>query len=604
MDYNEEPYQELSKIFFEEESRVAYNFLHGKNLLFGDSMTNFRNIFIVLLISVFVLASCSLFTPVSVVKDPNKTDTVSNTASPITFGSASTATPTPFQPETGGKPFELYLSPSAINIWSQQLENLTISNSSTNAGLTLSLDDPAMDKEVFASFTRVYAVGAPFPTVTDGVVLSDLQAVWNGQPSANSSFTRLFMTEATKAAFTEFWGSPAGETIQVVAEPNLVRELWKATDAWGIIPFEEIDPRLKIIKVDGDSPLDRPMDADQYPLTLKFHLSGNPNAAQVYENEIAKIIASLPETNRDETKMTVVVMSGTTALARVTLKKIELNGYEYPVELVKDWFLSADLRHVSNEVSFLDDCQYTDAFTMQFCSKPDQIKVLENLGINVVESTGNHLNDYDEGLSFSKTLQMYADRGWLNFGGGINSEIAKMPVTTEINGNKVAFIGCNPVGFDQAWATDTRAGAANCDYDYYYQTIGELKKQGYVVIATFQETEVDLPMYEGKYQRPFKEAAKAGADIVQGSQAHVPMGFEFVGKSYIHYGLGNFLFDQMEPQNIREFIDRHVIYNGNYIGTEVLTTKLMDWSRPVPMDQTDRALFLEELFNASKMRLE
>jgi len=80
------------------------------------------------------------------------------------------------------------------------------------------------------------------------------------------------------------------------------------------------------------------------------------------------------------------------------------------------------------------------------------------------------------------------------------------------------------------------------------------------------------------------------------------MGFEFVGDSLIHYGLGNFLFDQMWDPNRYEFIDRHIIYDGKYINTELLTAVLMDWSQPTPMEQEERQQFLEDIFNASKKR--
>ena len=109
-------------------------------------------------------------------------------------------------------------------------------------------------------------------------------------------------------------------------------------------------------------------------------------------------------------------------------------------------------------------------------------------------------------------------------------------------------------------------------------------------------------MYFEKISKDFQLAAEAGADIVQGSQAHSPMGFEFVGDHLIHYGLGNFLFDQMVEWNRREFIDRHILYNGKYINTELLTATLVDWSRPTPMTEEERTQLLKEIFTVSLKR--
>ncbi len=558
------------------------------------------------LTAALLLVSCSIW-PGTASNSPiiEQGVTTSNTvtSNPIIASADSTVTATPFQPVIEPQKGKIYWAPSVPQEWIQDFDDLQVTQDQAEADLQFTIGNQAEDSIIFGSYQRIFAVGAAFPTVTDNVRGEDLRAIWQGNASSSGDFSRLFVSDDTKKVFTEIWGEPSDLTVVVYPKEDLVAEVWKVTDVLVIVPFEEVKPTLKVLHVDGISVFDRPMDAAQYALTVTYTLSGSDAAFQNQQAEITQLLSTIPATNRDESKMTVVVMSGTTALARVTLKKIELNGYDYPIELVKDWFLSADLRHVSNEVAFDEDCAYTDAFTMQFCSKPDQIKVLENLGINVIESTGNHLVDYGYN-EFVNTLQMYEDRGWLNFGGGLNAELARQPVTTEINGNRIAFIGCNPedVGPLTVFATDTRAGASKCDYEWFNQQITELKSQGYVVIATFQANEIDQPMFEGRYRTPFKEAALAGADIVQGSQAHVPMGFEFVGDSLIHYGLGNFLFDQMEPSNIREFVDRHIIYDGKYIGTELLTATLTDWSRPVPMNESERNSFLTELFSASRMR--
>jgi poly-gamma-glutamate synthesis protein (capsule biosynthesis protein) len=74
----------------------------------------------------------------------------------------------------------------------------------------------------------------------------------------------------------------------------------------------------------------------------------------------------------------------------------------------------------------------------------------------------------------------------------------------------------------------------------------------------------------------------------------------FVGSSFVHYGLGNLFFDQMQPPEARQqFIDRHVFYDGQYLGVELLTALLEDFSRPRPMQAAERKTFLEKLFALS-----
>ncbi|MFL7868571.1 MAG: CapA family protein, partial [Anaerolineales bacterium] len=181
----------------------------------------------------------------------------------------------------------------------------------------------------------------------------------------------------------------------------------------------------------------------------------------------------------------------------------------------------------------------------------------------------------------------------------------RKPLTLENNGNKIAFIGCNPVDLGKPpEATETKPGAAPCSHKYLVDTIENLKAQGYFVISTFQHQEYYSPEARPDQLEDFHLVADAGASIVSGSQAHFAQMMEFYNDSFIHYGLGNLFFDQMGdipyvPGIRREFIDRYTIYNGKLISVELLTTMLVDYSRPRLMTPEERASFLNEYFHYS-----
>ncbi|MCZ7666062.1 MAG: CapA family protein [Chloroflexi bacterium] len=83
------------------------------------------------------------------------------------------------------------------------------------------------------------------------------------------------------------------------------------------------------------------------------------------------------------------------------------------------------------------------------CAQPKTIELMTWLGVDVVELTGNHLNDWGRhNLLF--TLDLYEEKGIAGYGGGRNLEEARQPLLIEHNGNKIAFVGCNPVG---PWAS-------------------------------------------------------------------------------------------------------------------------------------------------------
>ncbi len=313
---------------------------------------------------------------------------------------------------------------------------------------------------------------------------------------------------------------------------------------------------------------------------------------------------ALPRSNRDPAKLTTLIMTGTTALVRATANKMEEKGLTYPAQDIGHILRSADILHITNEIAFADDCPPPDpnSNNLQFCSDPEYIALLEDIGTDVVELTGNHVNDWGSQW-LAKTVELYQERGWGIFGGGTNLANASRPYKIENNGNRIAFIGCNMPGPVNAWATETTPGAMPCgDYAWMYAEISRLRNEGFLPMAAIQFNEYYQLRPSAIQVRDFGTMAEAGAAAVSGSQSHFPQGFAFSGETYIHYGPGNLFFDQMDypvEGTRRAAIDRYTIYDGRVIGVELITTMLEDWSRPRLMTAEERRLFLSDLFAAS-----
>jgi poly-gamma-glutamate synthesis protein (capsule biosynthesis protein) len=434
----------------------------------------------------------------------------------------------------------------------------------------------------------VYALVAPFPTLVDDVSLTDLQAAWSGAEQGPFAGRPLWMDESTLAAFTALWGAPGAGSVRVAEPAQLLDSAWAEQPAWGILPFEQLEPRWKVLSVDGQSPIHNDFDPAAYPLKVTFRLQPP--------------FFDLPESNRDPQKLTVLIMTGVTALVRMTAYRMETNGLTYPGQDVGDIFRAADLLHISNEVPFAEDCPYPYPIqtTLNFCSDVRYITLLEDIGADIVELTGNHFQDHGSAATLL-TIDMYDQRGWTYFGGGRDRADAQKAALVEHNGNRLAFIGCNPVGLPHSWATDTRPGSAECDFDFMHSEITRLRAEGYLPIVTFQHWEYYRLTPTAAQMDDFRGMAGAGAVIVSGSQSHFPQYMEFYNNAYIHYGLGNLFFDQMDypaQGTRREFADRHVFYDGRHISTELLTFMLEDYARPRPMLDEERTQFLTDVFQA------
>ncbi len=450
--------------------------------------------------------------------------------------------------------------------------------------------------------TWVYAVVAPFPTVLDEVSGQLIRQAWEGQLARAPGKQPLWMTAETQAVLEAAWGPASPKGVKVIAEADLLGAAWKAQDSWAIVPFEQIEPRWKVLRVDGQSPLDTAFVPAKYPLGISITVTGQAEAVEIIPDPMP-----LP-TNRDPEKMTTLVMTGVTALSRHIAEQMESKGVTYPGTRIRDWLVEADLTHVSNEVSFYAECPKPgpERADMRFCSHPKYIELLEYIGADIIELTGNHNLDWGP-QPFLDTLELYRQRGWGTYGGGANLEAARQPLYIEHNGNRLVFLGCSPAGPDKVWATEYLPGSAPCNLYKLEAQIRQLRSQGYLPVVTLQAVETDVYLPPPAQGAPdFRRLARAGAIIVSGSQSHVPQTMTFVpaetgGDSFVHYGLGNLFFDQVEPKESRQqFIDRHVIYDGRYLGVDLLTAVLEDNLRPRPMTRAEREEFLEAIFSLSQ----
>lgn len=448
----------------------------------------------------------------------------------------------------------------------------------------------------------VLALTVPFASTIDEVSGADLQALWQGSAEGSLAGRSLLVSEDVYYALSHTWGFDDGEAVNVVDEDTLLQTAWQ-NGALAVIPFEKLEPRWKVLAIDGQSPIRNDFNAAEYALTIPVSLQGDQaNVQSLLLAAQSGGVTLYPAGNRDPSKLTVLAMTGVTALARSTAYTMEQEGVTYPGQDVQPLLSSADITHISHEVSFANNCPSPRAnqTSLMFCADPKYIELLEFIGTDIIEFTGDHLADWGQ-RAIVLTLDMYAEEGWPVYGGGYNLEEGRQPVTWEHNGNKLAFIGCNAKGeaFTSA-GTDT-AGAVPCDFTYVRSEIEILADQGYLPIVSIQHNEYNLYEAQEVQIRDFRRLAESGAIIISGSQSHQPQGMEFYEGAFLHYGLGNLFFDQYSVSRTlrNSTIDMHVFYNNRYISTELYTTYLIDYARPRVTGGEERAALLETLFSAS-----
>ena len=443
---------------------------------------------------------------------------------------------------------------------------------------------------------RVYVVVVPFNRTIDDISLEELRLRWQGLKAAP-----LYVLEESAAELSAVLGT---QRISSFSEQSWQNFFESEADTLGIIPFEQLDPRYKVLTVDGVNPLDNHLDSSRYSLTVALTVQGT-GAAQ-----IVSLLQPLfrPRTNRDPNRLTTLVMTGVTAMTRGTARRMEDLGYAYPAQIISGTLRAADITHVSNEVPFLDDCVVNDSpNNLTMCSHINYWATLDAIGTDIVGLSGNHVNDFGRSGA-RQSITWYRDNKIAIYGSGLNREEACAPLRWYHNGNTFAFIAALAFGPPFAWANDEQPGAC-----YYYDEkekilamIERLAGEVDIVAVELQFEESYNPYPLSTQVREFRELREAGAHIVTGVQSHVPQSLEpysaddVGGNGIIVYGLGNLFFDQMQQWATRtELIVRHTIYRGELINTEILTTVLENYAQPRWATMEEREEILTRIFNAA-----
>ena len=463
-------------------------------------------------------------------------------------------------------------------------EYLWVEPGSLPTDITLQIDGDGS----LANWT--YVVAAPFATLEDDISEEELVELWSSSDLAERS---LILTDEAAGMLREKWGKP-GANVTVVPEAELVLSLWDNRPSLTVLPFDQLTPELKVLRFDGLSPVSVEFTPEEYALQVSIGIDGEQEAKDAF------LDAWKGETaNFDPDKLTTVAMTGVTALVRATAAQMEIDGILTPAVDVGPILRGVDFAHISNEVSFDANCPEPVPYGgTSFCSQDEYFALLEEIGTDIIELTGNHLDDWGT-ENVDRTIDMYETAGMDYFGGGRNNEDAKRAAIIEHNGNKIALVGCNYFGPVYAWTTETTGGSRQCGQDFFDQ-IAQLDAEGYVVIATQQYTEYYQYAPMPDQERDFHAIADAGAAAVSGSQGHHAQGFDFYDGAFIHYGLGNLFFDQMDLLGTRQsFVDTYSIYDGRLINVDLWTGLIENFSTPRTSSPAERRQALQAVFEAS-----
>lgn len=249
-----------------------------------------------------------------------------------------------------------------------------------------------------------------------------------------------------------------------------------------------------------------------------------------------------PETQQEVT----VVFSGDILLSSYVLNNYEKSGINGILsEELQSEMQNADITMVNEEFPFSN--RGTQAQDKQFTFRvdPGYVKILQEMGIDVVTVANNHALDYGTD-ALSDTFQTLDNAGIAYVGAGDNLERASQPYVIKAGGKTFGFLAASRVIPEVSWNIDNRQPGMLCTYDSaeLCNAIQKAKETcDYVVVYVHWGIERENTPQD--YQRQLGKAyIDAGADMVIGAHPHVLQGIEYYNGKPIVYSLGNYIFNQ------------------------------------------------------------
>lgn len=180
-----------------------------------------------------------------------------------------------------------------------------------------------------------------------------------------------------------------------------------------------------------------------------------------------------------------------------------------------------------------------------FRAPPEALDALQAAGIEAVSLANNHGMDYgQEGLR--DTLEAETASGLPIIGAGHDVDEAFAPWRTTVEGIDISVLAATDVldsfAIDAWPATDDRPGLASSKDPARLVKAVEAEAASADIVAVMLHWGVEREVCPTARQRELADLlSAAGADVLVGSHAHVVQPDATVGNTYVHHGLGNFV---------------------------------------------------------------
>ncbi len=210
----------------------------------------------------------------------------------------------------------------------------------------------------------------------------------------------------------------------------------------------------------------------------------------------------------------------------------------------------SDICMVNNEFPYSDRGTPLPEKTFTFRSRPENVKLLHEMGVDIVSLANNHAYDHGE-VALLDTLEVLDEAEVKYVGAGRNLSEASEAACFEVNGVKIAILSATQIERldtpDTKGATENSAGVLRCfsenELDHFLSLVEKTKENCDILIVYMHwgTENTDVLDWAQPYQADL--ISKAGADLIVGAHPHCLQGLDSVNGVPVIYSLGNYWFN-------------------------------------------------------------
>lgn len=223
---------------------------------------------------------------------------------------------------------------------------------------------------------------------------------------------------------------------------------------------------------------------------------------------------------------------------------------------------SADVFFLNHEYAISDRGEPLEGKYYTFRAKPERMKLLEQMGTDLVSLANNHVYDYGPEAMLD-TTDLLDEAGIAYVGGGRNIDEAERPAYFIVNGMKIGFVAASnaeKTKYTPAATEDSPGILEAYDTTEFNRVISQASEECDYLIAYIHWGPEDETQHTEEQTEEGTGFLESGADIVVGGHPHVLEGIGYIDGKPIVYSMGDFWFN--DETKYTGLLNLDITYDG------------------------------------------